>query len=137
MRTMAAAYRGPHRVVLNRNAKQLGLGGHLNRLVELARGELIVCAAGDDVSLSDRSSTIHEAWEETGRRATSLHSDYIQIDENGKEIEKIFQRHGAGRTQQSRNIVPFVKTLQPTVFGCTHAFSRRLFETFGDVPDAL
>ena len=137
MQKAAAEYEGPQRVVLNRNSKQLGLGGHLNKLVALSQGELIVCAAGDDVSLPDRTWALYEAWQTSGRRATSVHSDYIQIDENGKEIEKVFPRQGAGRTQQGWNIVRFVKTLQPTVFGCTHAFSRRLFETFGDVPDAL
>src|SRR5689334_14047932 len=35
MREMAASYRGPHRVVLNRNPVQRSIGGHLNRLVEL------------------------------------------------------------------------------------------------------
>ena len=36
MREMAAAYRGPHRIVLNRNAQNLGLIGHVNHLFNLA-----------------------------------------------------------------------------------------------------
>ena len=40
MQAMAAAYAGPHRVVLNRNARNRGLIGHLNRVMELAGGRL-------------------------------------------------------------------------------------------------
>lgn len=132
-------YRGPHRVVLNRNQQRFSLGGHLNRLVAVSSGELIVCSAGDDVSLPNRTSAICEAWEKSGRRVTSLHSDYIQINKTGAEIEKVFPRGGElySGEQCPLNIAQFVQTLQPTIFGCTHAFSRRLFQVFGDVPDTL
>src|SRR5207248_10197804 len=53
--SMAAAYKGPHSVRLNRNPSTLGIGAHTNRLMELCRGELIVVAAGDDVSLPNRT----------------------------------------------------------------------------------
>src|SRR5215210_7890630 len=46
-----ANYDGPHKIVLNRNKENLGTGGHVNRVMELAKGELIVAAAGDDISL--------------------------------------------------------------------------------------
>src|SRR5208337_387457 len=55
MREMAAAYRGPHRVVLNRNAVNTGFGGHINRVMELVHGELVLIAAGDDISLPGRA----------------------------------------------------------------------------------
>src|SRR5437867_2275570 len=48
MREMAAGYKGPHRVILNRNPKRRSIGGHVNRLVEVSKGELIITAAGDD-----------------------------------------------------------------------------------------
>ena len=50
MQAMAAAYAGPHRVVLNRNEQNLGLIGHLNRVMALASGDFVVQNAGDDVS---------------------------------------------------------------------------------------
>jgi glycosyltransferase involved in cell wall biosynthesis len=139
MQKGAAEYRGPHQVILNRNPVRQSLGGHLNRAVEISRGELIIGAAGDDISLPHRTSAIYQAWEESGRKATSIHSDYVQIDENGREIGKVFQRQQEPERGEQRQLIPadFVRTLQPTVFGCTHAFSRKLFQTFGDVPGAL
>jgi glycosyltransferase involved in cell wall biosynthesis len=139
MRKAAAKYNGPHQVVLNRNPTRLSLGGHLNKAVAISRGELIVCAAGDDISLPHRCSAIYEAWENSGRKATSIHSDFVQIDENGRQIGKVFQPREEPKRGEQSLLTPtgWVRTLQPTVFGCTHAFSRTLFQTFGDVPATL
>jgi len=141
MREMAAAYRGPHRVVLNRNPVRRSIGGHVNRLVELARGELIVTAAGDDISLPDRTQLVYEAWEASGRQATSIHSGITQIDDVGRKIEQIFKRDcdrfSERFTQHRAEPLAYVRTLEPMIFGCAHSFSRRLFEIFGNLPDEV
>ena len=62
MQEMAAAYAGPHRVVLNRNDRNLGLIGHLNRVMALASGGFVVQNAGDDVSAPDRVAKLVAAW---------------------------------------------------------------------------
>ena len=54
MQHMAQTYRGPHRIRLNRNELNLGLASHYNWITENSSGEIIVGAAGDDVSLSSR-----------------------------------------------------------------------------------
>jgi len=91
MEELAANYRGPHRVVLNRNPVRRKTGGHFNRVAELAQGELIVIAAADDVSLPQRTELMYQAWEKSGRSATSLYSDIIQIDEAGAVIEHVYR----------------------------------------------
>ena len=60
MQTAAEAYRGPHRIVLNRNSRNLGIGGHVARVSELATGQWVALAAGDDVSLPQRCARIDE-----------------------------------------------------------------------------
>ena len=57
MREKAAAYRGPHRIVLNRNEKNLGIVPHVEKVMSLASGEIIVENAGDDVSVPHRVET--------------------------------------------------------------------------------
>src|SRR5262249_35850114 len=84
MRQMAQTYKGSHRIILNQNERNLGLVGHLNRLVELAAGDLIVCAGGDDISFPERASLSVQAWEVSDRRATSIHGRWIGIDEHGR-----------------------------------------------------
>src|ERR1017187_4006697 len=66
MQEMAAAYRGPHKIILNRNPKNLGIGAHVNRGMELAKGEWIVVAAGDDISLPERTARLAEKWKSSG-----------------------------------------------------------------------
>ena len=56
MEQLAQDYVGPHRIVLNRNATNLGLCGHVNRVFSLATADVVVLAAGDDVSLPNRVS---------------------------------------------------------------------------------
>ena len=99
MEKMAGQYRGPHRIILNRNSVRRSLGGHVNRVVEISRGELIVGAAGDDVSLPQRCEIAYEAWERFERRPTSIHSRFIQIDEGGALIDQIIG--GAFKTEAS------------------------------------
>jgi glycosyltransferase involved in cell wall biosynthesis len=58
MREMVSNYSGPHRITLNRNNENLGIGRHVNKLFEMADGEVLIGAAGDDVSESERSARI-------------------------------------------------------------------------------
>jgi glycosyltransferase involved in cell wall biosynthesis len=138
---LAKAYRGPHRVVLNRNPLRRSIGGHINRIVEISRAEMILSAAGDDISLPERSQAVYEAWEASGRRATSIHSGIIQIDENGCPIEQVFKtdyhRTDRGLVEQTVTSLAYVQTLEPLIFGCANAFSRQLFKVFGTLPEEV
>ena len=78
MEQMAADYHGPHRLKLNQNLVRRSIGGHINRVAELSEGEMIVGAAGDDLSLPQRTQRVFEAWNQAGRPPTSVHSDIIQ-----------------------------------------------------------
>jgi glycosyltransferase involved in cell wall biosynthesis len=134
---LAAGYQGPHRIVLNRNPVQRCIGGHLNRIVELAKGELILAAAGDDISLPERATITWKAWESSGRKATSIHSSIIQIDESGKVIDEVFKSEGATSSgkfvPQTTELLTYIQTLEPLIFGCAHAFSPKLFKPFGSM----
>jgi glycosyltransferase involved in cell wall biosynthesis len=56
MQDAVANYNGPHLVRLNRNRENIGLASHVNRIFREAKGEVIVVAAGDDISLPSRVS---------------------------------------------------------------------------------
>jgi glycosyltransferase involved in cell wall biosynthesis len=135
MSEAAAAYRGPHRVVLNRNASRAGLGGHINRVMELVHGELVVVAAGDDVSLPERVEVICQAWQSDGKQATTIHSGFITIDEAGAPLRAPPTPLSPGLplplVEQTTATDKFLKTLEPSVTGCANAWSPRLFSIFG------
>jgi len=60
MRQLAEEYTGPHRILLNKNNETLGIAAHTNKIIEMAHGEIIVFADGDDVSLPNRSLRSYE-----------------------------------------------------------------------------
>lgn len=52
---ITAAYQGDHRIVLHRNKSNLGLAGNVNKLLDMASGEIVILAAGDDISFPGRA----------------------------------------------------------------------------------
>jgi glycosyltransferase involved in cell wall biosynthesis len=142
MKELVGRYQGPHRVVLNQNPSNLGLARHINRIVRLAEGKLIVAASGDDVSLPERAASLFQAWDSRGRTATYVYSRMIHIDEHGKEIthpswhDPSLPTHAV--VEQSALLGDYLRTLKPGVCGSAGAYSPALFGTFGDLPsDAM
>ena len=45
-----------------KNPVNLGMGGNLNRIMEVAKGDIIVIAAGDDISHPDRTRCVMDAF---------------------------------------------------------------------------
>lgn len=132
---VVAGYRGPHVVKLNRNDINLGMGQHISLLMGMCSGELVVGAAGDDVSFPERTEVVYQAWEDSSRRATSIFSSYVTISAEGAELgigglrgdssDKTLYRLQRG------SLFNFLSTEWPVVVGCTHAWSPSLFKCFG------
>jgi hypothetical protein len=93
--------------------------------VDLATGELLVGSAGDDCSLPGRTVKMHQAWQQSQRRATSIFSSYTEMTEDGQLL-----------TVRSAP-PPDLSRLQDRVRawnvakGCAHAFSKAVFREFG------
>jgi hypothetical protein len=75
------AYRGPHEVHIRRNPKRLRSIRHLEEVLSLARGELVVTAHGDDVSVARRVSVLVEAWRR--ERVSMVSSRALMMDREG------------------------------------------------------
>lgn len=86
IREMAAAYQGPHKVIINRNETNLGIGAHVEKAFRMARGEWIVAAAGDDISLPDRCRILMEAAEQESANYLGIASNWHSIDDAGRLI---------------------------------------------------
>lgn len=126
---MAIAYKGPHKIILNRNEKNLGIGGHVNWIMEISKGELIVGAAGDDISLPERTQKIYEAWETSERTAMSIYSAAITIDDRGNNIGI----HEYPLEYKGETIEEKIKNYFDGVQGCSHAWDRKIFTAFGPI----
>ena len=135
MQEMASKYAGPHRIILNRNQSNLGVGLHVNRMVELTSGTLIICAAGDDVSHPERARSLCEEWMLQERLPTSIQSDYEVIDDQSRSMADNHNRNFfSGKwSGDADDIAGFLRGTHPSsrMLGATHAFSRTLFQEFG------
>ncbi|MEW6284996.1 MAG: glycosyltransferase [Chloroflexota bacterium] len=135
MQELAAGYQGPNRVIVRRNEQNLGLIGHINRVMELVQGELIVAAAGDDISLPERVERTYHAYLESERSAYSIFSNAIWIDENGCKMNLLRRQPVNSRALTflhygTRSTPGFLN-------GCTHAWKRECFDFFGPLMDGV
>jgi glycosyltransferase involved in cell wall biosynthesis len=138
---MAAAYKGPHTVRINRNEKNLGISGNVNRAMALCRGELLVGAAGDDVSLPERTAITVQAWNDSGRKATTIFSRYFEIDESGQLVGTAPKADGPEAAikfvHEQGNISRFLRKRRPHITGCACAISQKLLTLFGSLPETV
>ena len=132
LRSVAADYRGPHRVVVRRNETNLGITGHYNRLVDASCGELLITAAADDISHSDRAARLLAAWDATGGRADLISSHLVDVDAEGAE-------HGVLKVDDlaAHGGVDGWLRHRPFVIGAGHAFTRRMMRSFGPLDPAI
>lgn len=138
---MIAKYRGPHQVRCLRTPRNGGIGQCVNLAMQHCRGELIICSAGDDVSLPQRTEVLFDAWEQTKRRATSLSSCYHTITATGQDMglggTRGDPRDTARLRRQHGTLERFLTCKRPVVVGCAHAWSPRLFDFFGPLTSNL
>jgi glycosyltransferase involved in cell wall biosynthesis len=132
MQAALAGYDGPHRVVLNRNPVNLGIGAHLSKLVALSHGELLFVAAGDDVSLPQRCERVVEAWLASGRRLDLIASALFDVDADGRTHATI----APSDLGTYRSAADWV-TRPPHVVGAAQAWTRRVFDRFGPLPSGV
>jgi cellulose synthase/poly-beta-1,6-N-acetylglucosamine synthase-like glycosyltransferase len=83
---MAATYQGPHKLILNRNETNLGVGRHVEKAFHMASGEWLVGAAGDDISLPHRCQRLMDEILSSDSSPLGIASAWTSIDEQGSEI---------------------------------------------------
>lgn len=130
MQEMAAAYRGPHRIVLNRNETNLGIARHAEAIMRRSSGAFIVESAGDDVSLPDRVEKLVAVWLASGRRVHAVHSEKQDIDADGRRMDFV------PRSDILAGITPLQKLRRRhDLIGATMGWSREVYDRFGPISD--
>ncbi|WP_457617688.1 glycosyltransferase family 2 protein [Lutibacter sp.] len=128
MEKMAKEYKGPHKVILNRNQNNLGLIGHINRVfLEIANGEIVVVAAGDDISLPERVTQTWQAFKKDPK-IMSVSMDYQDINKRGD-----FIRTKASFVKGIVSLKDFITTKKINSYGCSRAYQNKIIETFGEL----
>ncbi|MFX1762883.1 glycosyltransferase [Paraburkholderia sp. A1RI-2L] len=126
-------YRGPHRLVLNRNERNAGISAHLSKLAAMSQGDLLVVTAGDDVSVPERCARLVDCWNALGRRPDLIASDLEEFESAAGQAGRIAPTD----LDQYKNFDDWARE-RPWLVGAAHAWSRRLFERFGPMlPGAM
>lgn len=80
----AADYKGPHKIVLNRNESNMGISQHMSKCyIDLAQGEIIIAAHADDISMPDRVEKTYE-FLSTHQDCNAVSFALNKIDSEGK-----------------------------------------------------
>ena len=126
IQSIADRYRGPHAVRVVRNESNMGIGPHVSNVGMLARGELIVVAAGDDFSVPERVSRLVEAWLLHGRPDGALHSAALVRGPGGDRVSK-----SAGAMPEKASLDYFVENHFAALFvGASAAYTKSVFSRF-------
>lgn len=122
-------YKGPHKIILNRNDKNLGLSRHIDKAHELSSGEVIIGAAGDDISHSNRCQKIIDCFESKSPLLVFSYADVI--DSSGKETS-----HGySNATLYKSNDIIEIARSGSLYLGATGAWHRNLYDKYGSLEE--
>lgn len=82
IQSFVANYQGEHRIIVNRNEQNLGITKHFNKVCyQIAGGEIIVLAGGDDVSLPERVQKTVECFDRFPEAMSlSFESEQVDVD---------------------------------------------------------
>lgn len=123
-------YTGPHKIIVNRNTENLGLIAHVNRVFELSDGELIVAAAGDDISMPHRVEVLADFFIKNNKPYL-IHTKALEMDIFGVET---------GVVLPDRRLMTPISLQNASVanslyLGATAAWSKKLLEDFGPISE--
>lgn len=128
-------YKGPHKILLNRNSQNMGLVPHVNKVFgDLASGLLLVAAAGDDISLPERTEELWMAWEASNRRAKLISSARSHIDFEGKIVGE-WMPENLG--YYDGNLEDFILNPSGSFNGASAMYHRDTMDLFGPLRSAL
>ena len=127
---IVAGYRGPHKIILNQSHENLGIGKHLNTILPLASGAIIIMAAGDDVSFPNRSSILVKNWLSNGM-PDGIGSGYEIIDESGRFISDTPQRVRSRAPLINAPGRDVLEKFDLSLNGCGAAWTKKLWDFFG------
>ena len=129
---MAAKYVGPHRVIARQSQSNRGLVKHIRDVVEISTGHIVVVAAGDDISFSQRTTALVSLIEKEGSEFAASNYCHIGVDGEIKD-ESISNDY-------STNYICKVINADPNYFanGATAAYKKSfLVSAFASASDTV
>ena len=140
IKEVVSTYNGPHRIILNQNSQNVGLSSHLNYAFSQCSGQLIVVAAGDDISLRSRAASLYQSWIDYGK-PYMINSRWKSIDQSGNQLSAVAepQERESGLLSAGRSNISVIEDYlngKPfSLIGATAAYSQELIRSFPKLDD--
>lgn len=133
MQEMAAAYQGPHKVVLRRNEVNYGTALHVQAVADASSGSLLIAAAGDDISDITRTSKIVDCWLiHDSINVSCIHSGAIFFNQDDVN-QALFVNPREKSIMNISNRIIFLRKDKLPFFSPTCAYSMNLFKDFDKI----
>jgi len=129
-KTVVEGYEGSHHVIVRRNERNIGINPHFNLVINEARGDFVVFAAGDDVSLPERTEKLVEAWR-AGASAVFSNAELIDIRGQSKGL---LVQPGFKHLRDWRGMLVHGTH---SSWGCALSCEKRAFKVFGEMPENI
>ena len=124
-----SSYSGPHSVEINRNPQNLGIATHISACMKRIKTNYVIAAAGDDISLPQRSLRVQQVFSQTN--ALLIHSLFEGIDQSGRFVVGEFMIKSAFFMQETS--ARRAATKLGLYVGATGAWHKSLFDIYGDI----
>jgi glycosyltransferase involved in cell wall biosynthesis len=125
---LISSYMGPHRVKFNKNPLNLGISNHINYCMKIIETDIVIAAAGDDMSRPDRVARVLEMFRSTG--ALLVHSRVHQIGVDGDALNDAMEFNALFTKSAS----PLQAALSGSLYiGATGSWHRLLFDRYGEI----
>jgi cellulose synthase/poly-beta-1,6-N-acetylglucosamine synthase-like glycosyltransferase len=85
MQEMVATYNGPHEVILRQSPVNRGLLEHINNVADLVETDIVIVAAGDDISHADRTTILAKVFDHDPSIMAVL-SDFHRLEQADVKI---------------------------------------------------
>jgi glycosyltransferase involved in cell wall biosynthesis len=119
-------YKGAAQVQLYRNPVNLGTIGNVNKVLEIAKGDFVVMAAGDDISMPHRVDVLVKTWLNLNKSTCSIFTNAVTINNLGKPSGLFYEN-----PRFSSTIDDFIERKTCWVGGFSQGFSKKLYEKYG------
>ena len=133
MEELANDYEGQHKIILNRNKHNLGLAAHVNKVMTIVQSDLVVLAAGDDVSFPERAQA---SWDLLSSNSDCTAVSFSTITFT-KDYDTIARPTSLANSFEKYSIDQLIKNCEFHINGAARTFRRSVFEKFGPLsPDS-
>lgn len=130
IRGMAKRYHGPHRIVVNINEKNLGIGEHVNKVFKMASADFLILAAGDDISAPDRTRLTVDRWLEKAKRPSMIYCGAEVIDADGNHVGKL-DTALPNISRDTSKIIAYRHPRRLLLIGACAAYAKTVISEFG------